>query len=375
MNQQIEPQVACSRSRWCRFQFLAGLVFGALVPIACYDPSLLRLRGTVEQPVAPPQPIPGTSVVDPLAREWDLNSDQVKWAPIIPLSQISDSAYSDGDSLETTLHEWGLTAVEPIEDGSSFGYVASNDSTVVVVFRGTNELADWLTNLDVRPFEVPHGSTHHGFYTALAKLLPKTLATARSQGASQKKLWITGHSLGGAMALLFAYECLQQGLGPAGLVTFGQPMLCNGKLAKHMNSQLAGKYLRFVHGGDGVTRAVPPYSHCGNLVWFTEGTYRFERPLVAMTAIGKGTPDEEPIEYRVGPRPFTVAEFDELRTQRDQRRRFRRRRTNEPMDEFGAPAAYEDHSMAGYIHWIATCAAMDKVAAAPPGRAVGALGW
>ena len=177
------------------------------------------------------------------------------------------------------------------------------------------------------------------------------------------------------MALLFAYECLEQGLMPAGLVTFGQPMLCNGKLAKHLNSQLAGKYLRFVHGGDGVTRVVPPYSHCGNLVWFTEGTYRFERPVVAMTATEKDTTEEEPIEYRIGPQPLTAAEFDEFRTQTDRPRRFRRRRTNEPSNEFGAPAAYEDHSMAGYIHWIATCATMDKVAAAPPGQAVGARGW
>jgi len=292
--------------------FFAGLLVGVTLAIAIFDPSVLRMRPTVDKPIVPPKPVPGTSVVDPLARDWDLNSDKVQWAPIIPLAQISSSAYSDEESLETILHEWGLTAFKPIEDGSSFGYVASNDSTVVIAFRGTNELIDWSTNLDLRPVKVANGSAHHGFYAASSKLSEEIFAAADHQGVSSKKLWITGHSLGGAMAVLFASECVNRGIEPAGLVTFGQPMLCDGRLARHLNSRLAGRYLRFVHGGDAVTRMVPPYCHCGNLVWFTEGTYRFERPLISVGATEDDTTTAEPIEYRLGPQPFSDAEFGDL---------------------------------------------------------------
>jgi hypothetical protein len=358
----------------CRFSFLGGLVVGAILMIAVFDPSLLKLRGTVEQPKGPPKPPPGSSVVDPLAKDWDLNSAHVQWAPVIPLAQISDSAYSDGESLETTLIEWGLTAYEPIEDGASFGYVASNDRTIVVAFRGTNELIDWTTNLDLKPTQVPHGSVHHGFYTAVSSLSEEVFIAADRQGVSSKKLWITGHSLGGAMALLFANACVNRGIEPAGLVTFGQPMLCDGKIARHLNSRLDGKYVRFVHGGDAVTRMVPPYCHCGNLVWFTEGTYKFDRPLVPVAAVEDGTTGGM-IEYRIGPKPFTSKEFDALRQPNARRRPFRRRRDNEPIDKVGSPAAYEDHAMAGYIHWVATCAARDNVTADPPGQVAGASGW
>jgi pimeloyl-ACP methyl ester carboxylesterase len=362
----------CLKSR----QFYVGLLVGALIVLGLYDPSVLRPWGTVKEPIKPLPPAPGTRVVDPLAKTWNLNTDRVQWGPIIPLAQISASAYGHGEQFETTLHEWGFTTFEPIEDGSSFGFVASNDSTVVVVFRGTDDVIDWLTNVDAVPVPVDHGAVHRGFRNVTSKLMPRTLDAARTQGAAEKKLWVTGHSLGGAMALLFAHECEEQGLKLAGLVTFGQPMLCNGTFARYVNSQLAGKYLRFVHGGDAVTRMAPLYSHCGNLVWFTEGTYIFERPAFPMMATGRSDTAEEPIRYQAGPQPLTVEEFGALKKRKTERRRIiRRRRPDENVDSFGAPAAYEDHSMAGYIHWVASLAAKDNVAATPPGQAVGARGW
>src|SRR5580658_4704795 len=73
---------------------------------------------------------------------------------------------------------------------------------VIVAFRGTADLRNWLTDLDCQLVPVLNFRVHRGFYEAMQAVesdLEACLAQAQAQAA---RLWVTGHSLGGALAKL-----------------------------------------------------------------------------------------------------------------------------------------------------------------------------
>ncbi len=354
-------RVLASRSFW----FVLGVIIASVFWIWRHDPSLFRFTPTVVNHKQPKEPDPGVIVVNPLAQKWDFDNEKVPWEPILPLAQISESAYSEGYELESTLKKLGLTKISEFPLGSMYAYVASNDRTVVVAFRGTNlyELRDWLIDARISSDPVEHGRIHRGFYRSTQGLLKGIVEAVQEHGGETKLVWVTGHSLGGAMALVFTYECIASGgIKPAGLVTFGQPLVVNGQLAHFLNSELKGRYLRFVHGGDLVPRVFPTFSHCGNLVWFINDGYKFRRPEMVARAANDDDVTSA-IAYSGGPEPMTEAEFEDWQKRlRDQPRRLRRKRRSAPVE---APAFIEDHYMIGYIHWIVTFS--DREADSPPG--------
>ena len=81
-------------------------------------------------------------------------------------------------------------------------------------------------------------------------MYPDILKAINDHGGASKSICITGHSLGGAMAIAFAYLTDKSGNSAINsLYTFGQPLLLNRSLAKHMNeAKFHWRYRRFVNG-------------------------------------------------------------------------------------------------------------------------------
>ena len=105
---------------------------------------------------------------------------------------------------------------------------------VIVSFRGTENLENWIENLDIA--KTDHAMSckgckaHSGFvnmWTAFSNNVIRELRRLRSlyPGA---KLFITGHSLGAAVALIAGYS-LQYDIGfdVAGVYTYGSPRVGN----------------------------------------------------------------------------------------------------------------------------------------------------
>jgi triacylglycerol lipase len=115
--------------------------------------------------------------------------------------------------------------------------VAWNDDVTVIAFRGTNlgEGADWIVNLNfVFTNDADRGMFHPGFAGAYAPM--KDEVELLVGVARPKYLWITGHSLGGALAAICAFEMTERNIGHVtDVMTFGQPMVGNLQLAEQVH--------------------------------------------------------------------------------------------------------------------------------------------
>ena len=155
-------------------------------------------------------------------------------------------------------------------------YVMSDSKDVLVACRGTEPTAINDVLADLKMFPVKHhiaGRVHRGFYAEYDKVIPGIKeALTKHDKKGTKTVWVTGHSLGGAMAVLVASELQPSG----GLHTFGQPRVGNKEFLKSLDGI---KYYRYRNNNDIVT-AVPPswlfFRHGGVLRYIN--TYGNIRP-------------------------------------------------------------------------------------------------
>ncbi|MGL4819567.1 MAG: lipase family protein [Bacilli bacterium] len=192
------------------------------------------------------------------------------------------------------IHRFKATALHREE---WFGYILENDEAWIVVFRGSVSDGNWLADADITqsvfPFIRDGGYVHNGFLEIYASCRNELIDLCSSM-PFDKKLYITGHSLGGALATLFAVEianalrnCNQS------LITFASPKVGDKQFAQQANLLLEESY-RFVNLND-LVPLLPPsyvkfqrtkqryaYTHIPHAVTFSiEGGSAFENHRVA----------------------------------------------------------------------------------------------
>jgi triacylglycerol lipase len=210
----------------------------------------------------------------------------------IALAAASQFAYFPADRGEAAFRdELGLSAKLISVDNTQV-YVAANDSHVVVAFRGSegpnsfDGLKDWLLTNALNLLIVPQGPLgadfaaagvgarwHQGFVSAITEIWePVFAATAEHLKTKDRPLWVTGHSLGGALALLAAWLFLRRTVGVHQVYTFGAPMVGNKDVADAINREYAGKVFRYVNGPDPVpllpmmSLVANDFTHCDTAV-------------------------------------------------------------------------------------------------------------
>jgi len=142
--------------------------------------------------------------------------------------------------------------------------VVEDDDYVVIAFRGTEDADDVITDLRATPWYSREIGVwcHAGFLKSL-RHLTRPLKGHIKHG---KRVVLTGHSLGGAMAQIYAAYLVKRGFLPE-LTTFGAPRAGMAGLCK-LSSQCEGQ--RYARDGDSVTEVpvyIPflfPYEHDRN---------------------------------------------------------------------------------------------------------------
>ena len=219
------------------------------------------------------------------------------------LAQVSQFAYDRADNLPAALREAGYQIDADFNDTrtGTQARLLIHANHYVLSFRGTEvtELTDIQTDLRKRliPFpqqlkvlsdglsngkqnasasandliEMLKVQVHEGFATGLGSIW-KPLTEALSKVAS-KPLLITGHSLGGALAVLaaFALRRPEPHFDIIGLYTFGQPRVGNQAFAEACDRMLRPLHWRVVNHRDVVPRLAPramDYRHTGRVLYF-----------------------------------------------------------------------------------------------------------
>jgi hypothetical protein len=209
------------------------------------------------------------------------------------LCWLSQLAYEDeNEKTDSILRTWGLlrlasfrrpvTSVLPL--AVTRGFVAEGRGFVFVAFAGTDPLAaaDWAIDLD-HTHNVE--GVHRGFAKATEAAWAQISETLAGLGSPPRKFLITGHSLGAALAALFAQRMTKtMGIVPEGIYTFGMPRIGSARFAHQFNQELGKRTYRLVHGDDIVAR-VPPsnlgYRHVGRPL-LAQRNERFNAALLSI---------------------------------------------------------------------------------------------
>lgn len=143
------------------------------------------------------------------------------------------------------------------------GFSALYDA-VVVAFRGSMDVRNWLDNLTFfkkRAYaQFPGVLVHEGFYWAYRSVAADVLArvTALRQQHPRAPVLVTGHSLGGAVAAICAFELKHIEKQPVSqLYTFGKPRVGNANFSALLRNDSGMEVYRVTHFRD-IVPHLPP---------------------------------------------------------------------------------------------------------------------
>lgn len=182
-------------------------------------------------------------------------------------ARLSNIAYKNPAQASKLFKDLGYTS-EYYETGDSNVYIIEDTTDIIVVCRGTepSEWSDISADLSINlvPSRGGVGQVHVGFRTYTDKIWPFVKDHVVKHGRT-KLLWLTGHSLGAAMATLLARRfALDDTLKtPQSLFTYGSPRVGNRTYINAFNKLII--HHRWVNAGDIVTKVPisPWYYHCG----------------------------------------------------------------------------------------------------------------
>lgn len=247
----------------------------------------LQVSVSIGTPVLHSQAIPTTPVLTPRVSQEgqsapsqpaidtapfhldSLSRSNFTWKAALSLALASKLAYESEQSVKSTClgsaRSWGFDSYEFIDVDDTQCVVALTPEFALVAFRGTESRGDWLRNINVPGRTRNYGVAHRGFLGGFQAV--ESRVRSALSGIAGRKLILTGHSLGGALATLMAAEW-QDFMPASWIVTFGQPAVGSGAFRMFFLQHYSGKFYRFVNDDDIVPRVPPGYEHVGRLLHF-----------------------------------------------------------------------------------------------------------
>jgi hypothetical protein len=213
-----------------------------------------------------------------MARPEDIEPDDIKSIPtfraaysdrtallMAKLALRAYQAFEDDEAFVTFKKDFSTLGLRDVAklvcpDTGTAGYVVSNDDLVAVAFRGTENELDWRTNVRFQ-FVVLQGGVqvHRGFFRAYEGIRNDLFRTISALMSKPRPVYLTGHSLGGAIAMMATAELsnhedamLRDSI--AACYTFGAPKAGNRSFDQFVKVPL----YRVTNGID-IVPAVPPW--------------------------------------------------------------------------------------------------------------------
>ena len=164
-------------------------------------------------------------------------------------------------------------------------FLLIDSKKMIISFRGTDTAANALEDaifVKTAPWNNEKEiEVHWGFWKALQQVWPdikkhiSDFLTADKSTEMKREIWFTGHSLGGAMAVLAALDLSMEQASQDDQIlyhvyTYGQPKCGNKAFADAINRRIPS-YYRFVNYLDAIprvpTQSLMGYHHAGQFYW------------------------------------------------------------------------------------------------------------
>lgn len=220
---------------------------------------------------------PAPLVADPVSLD---NARALGWA-----AQLAYEA-DVPEKVVSVLAGWGWQAVSVFAGAigtflplpCAGGFVARAGTACVVAFSGTapTRIGDWILDLMARRTE---DGLHAGFEAGATAVWPSVQAALEGDGP----VFLAGHSLGGALAVVTAQRLVREGILPVarigGVCTFGMPRVGDAAFARTLREAgLGERILRLVYGADLVANLPPAeapfaYRHVGRSLACGHGSH------------------------------------------------------------------------------------------------------
>jgi len=165
---------------------------------------------------------------------------------LLEFAKISATTYDNPKDSKNKFKALGYTIVEFFDVDGAQGYLLKGADAYVLSFRGTEvtQKSDVLADLKAgKNLEACGGKVHVGFKDELNKLWPAITVSL----ANINTLYVTGHSLGAAMATIAASRMQTKVIA---LVTFGSPRAGNQEFV----NSLTVTHYRVQNNCDDVTK-------------------------------------------------------------------------------------------------------------------------
>ena len=168
-----------------------------------------------------------------------------------------------------------------ISRGSTQVRITKEYNRVIIAFRGTesDEFVDWLTDLKITK-EKFHGQRCHSGFVNAYKDIRLALTRELRNVPKSVPVYITGHSLGAALATICAFDFYKMGRRVDGVYTYGSPRVGDRHFRKEYRKHLNNLTYRHVNHVDMVCK-VPTllrWRHVGQLHYFDRAGRRAKGP-------------------------------------------------------------------------------------------------
>lgn len=236
---------------------------------------------TVEPEVEPEsEPEPLLVWTAPEQEELDCENIQVPYTfdPTNPEFSLNNAfwsmwfakrSFTGGEqTTEDELHDIGFENYRFIENEAAGLQVliTANETTMVIAFQGSKQIIDWFANFyffqQDAAFNV-QGKIHQGFATVLNSEWEQIMDAINSYHRPGQSIWLSGHSLGAALATITAARLIEAGYEIAPLYTHASPRVGDALFAENFYEQTQGKHYRFVNGAD-IVPHLPPAGTAAN---------------------------------------------------------------------------------------------------------------
>jgi triacylglycerol lipase len=166
---------------------------------------------------------------------------------LLEFANIAQTTYDNPKTSTAKFKALGYKIIQFFDIDGAQAYLLTNGTITVLSFRGTEvtEKSDILADLKAgKNIEACGGKVHVGFKGEINKLWPSISAVLADNPGN---LYVTGHSLGAAMATIAASRMQDR---VTALITFGSPRVGNAEFVK----SLTVEHYRVQNNCDDVTK-------------------------------------------------------------------------------------------------------------------------